>query len=225
MARRSGASASGRDGAAVALIVLWVSATTGVAAQPGKGQVRVRPWPCLLVVKPTLQDVVEDGWQRSPTFRRQCEDLAAFRAVVLLEWGSTDSQSRAISRMQVHDGVVVAHLTIPPVPEALELVAHEVQHVLEKARGLDFELEADRPESGVWRAFGGYETQAAIDAGRQVWREVSEARKGGTRSLPGGVRVRRESTRRDFRQTGVRRQSPGSATRILRPSARAARRR
>jgi hypothetical protein len=125
-------------------------------------------------VKPTLLGVVEDGWHRSPTFRRQCEDLAAARAVVVLEWGTTDSQSRAISRMEVHDGVVVANVTIPPVPEALELVAHELQHVLEKAGGMDHELEANRPGSGVWRAFGGYETQAAIDVGRQVWTEVRE---------------------------------------------------
>jgi hypothetical protein len=179
MALRSGASASARDGAAltVALIVLWVSATTGVATQRGKGQFRVRPWPCRLVVKPTLQDVVEDGWQRSPTFRRQCEDLAAFRAVVLLEWGSTDSQSRAISRMQLRDGVVVAKVTIPLVPEVMELVAHELQHVIEWTRKLDFEAESKRPGSGVWRAFGGWETQAAIDAGRQVAREVREARR------------------------------------------------
>jgi hypothetical protein len=128
-------------------------------------------------VKPTLQDVVEDGWQRSPTFRRQCEDLAPFRAVVLLDWGSTDSQSRAISRMQLRDGVVVAKVTIPPVPEVMELVAHELQHVLEKAGGMDYELEANRPGSGVWRAFAGYETQAAIDVGRQVAREVQEARR------------------------------------------------
>ena len=177
MALRSGASASGRDGAAltVALIVLWVSATTGVATQRGKDQFHVRPWPCLLVVKPTLLGVVEDGWQRSPTFRHLCEDLAPFGAVVLLEWGTTDSQSRAISRMQLRDGGVVAKVTIPLVPEVMELVAHELQHVLEKARGLDFELEANRPGAGVWRAYGGWETQAAIDAGRQVAREVREA--------------------------------------------------
>jgi hypothetical protein len=137
---------------------------------------RVPPWPCRLVVKPTLLGVVEDGWETSATLRRQCEDLAAARAVVVLQWGSTDSQSRALSRMDVQDGVVVAHITIPPVSEAFELVAHELQHVLEKVRGLDFEGEAGRPGSGVWRAFGGYETQAAIDAGRQAAREAREAR-------------------------------------------------
>jgi hypothetical protein len=176
MALRPEASSSGRRDAAalaVTLSVLWFSATTGFATQRNDGRFRVRPWPNLMVVKPTLRSVVEDGWQRSPTFRRLCEDLAAFKAVVLVEWGTTDSQSRAISQMQFHDAIVVANVTIRPVPEAMELVAHELQHVFEKARGMDFELEAKRPGSGVWRAFAGYETQAAIDVGRQVWKEVS----------------------------------------------------
>ena len=121
-----------------------------------------RRWPCLLVVRPTLDGVVDDGLERSPTFRRQCEELAAARAVVTMEWGRTDSQSRAISKMKVQNGVVVAVVSIPPVAEAIELVAHELHHVIERTRGLNFESESKRAGSGVWRAFGGYETQAAL---------------------------------------------------------------
>jgi hypothetical protein len=126
------------------------------------------------VVKPTLLGAIEDGWMRSATLRRQCQELAVARAVVDLEWGSTDSQSHAVTRMDVHDGVVVARARIPPVRDAVALVAHELQHVLERVRGVDFEAEAERPGSGVWRAFGGYETQEAIDAGRQVARELQD---------------------------------------------------
>ena len=146
-------------------------------AQAGESPVSTSRRPCRLVVKPTLEGVVDDGLERSPTFRRLCDDLAAARAVVALEWGRTDSQSRAISRIDVHDGVVVAVVSIPPVAEAIELVAHELQHVLERTRGLDFEAESKRPGSGVWRAFGGWETQTAIDVGRQVANEVREARR------------------------------------------------
>jgi hypothetical protein len=133
------------------------------------------------VVKPTLLGAVEDGWMRSATLRRQCDELAAARAVVSLEWGATDSQSHAVTTMNVHDGVVVARARIPPVRDAVVLVAHELQHVLERIRGLDFEAEADRSGSGVWRAFGGYETQAAIDAGRQVARELRDTPRGARR--------------------------------------------
>lgn len=141
------------------------------------GEVSPLPWHCRLVVEGTLRDVVADGLERSHTLRRQCEALAEARAVMALQWGTTDSQSRARAHMMVRDGVVVAWIHIPPVPEAIEHLGHELQHVLEKAGGLDFEAEAKRPGSGVWRAFGGFETQAAIDAGRQVAREVRESKR------------------------------------------------
>jgi len=178
MARPSGAFTTARQAVSLAvwLVFLGSSLTIGLA-QEGEGPARTSRRPCRLVVKPTLEGVVDDGLERSPTFRRQCEDLAAARSVVVMEWGRTDSQSRAISRMDVHDGVVVAVVSIPPVAEAIELVAHELQHVIERTRGLDFAAESKRPGSGVWRAFGGWETRAAIDAGRQVAREVQEARR------------------------------------------------
>ena len=178
MARYSGVFGTARHAVSLALSLVVLGSSLAVGfAQEGEGQARARRWPCLLVVRPTLDRVVDDGLERSPTFRRQCEELAAARAVVALEWGRTDSQSRAISKMKVQNGVVVAVVSIPPVAEAIELVAHELHHVIERTRGLNFEAESKRADSGVWRAFGGYETQAAIDAGRQVASEVSEARR------------------------------------------------
>ncbi len=151
----------------------WLGSSLPVSGQ----EPRLRRWPCQVVVKPTLLGTFEDGWERSPTLRRQCDELAAARAVVALQWGVTDSQSRALTHMEVRDGVVVAWSRIPPDPEAIEHIGHELQHVLEKVRGVDFEAEAKRPGSGVWRAFGGFETQGAIDVGRQVAREVSASKR------------------------------------------------
>jgi hypothetical protein len=45
--------------------------------------------------------------------------------------------------------------------------------VIEQTRELDYAVEAKRAGSGVWLAFGGYETQAAVDVSRQVTRELS----------------------------------------------------
>jgi len=57
--------------------------------------------------------------------------------VVTLEWGRMDSQSLALTQIRHEkDGVVVARVAIPPVRDAVELVAHELQHVLEVVRGL-----------------------------------------------------------------------------------------
>src|SRR5688500_11873780 len=109
MARYSRVFVSARRAASLAFSLIALGPTlTIVLAQDAGSPARTPRRPCRLVVKPTLEGVVDDGLERSPTFRQQCDELAAARAVVAMEWGRTDSQSRAISRMEVHDGVVVA---------------------------------------------------------------------------------------------------------------------
>jgi hypothetical protein len=95
---------------------------------------------------------------------------------VILEWGKTDSQSRAITRIAVDAaGIVVAHVAVPPVRDAVELVAHELEHIIERTERRDLAAESKRRGSGVWRAFGGFETERAIEAGRQASSEIREA--------------------------------------------------
>jgi hypothetical protein len=150
---------------------LIASSPAGVGAQ-GEWRARISRHPCRLVVKGTLLAAVERGIDVSPTLRRQCQDLAEARAVVSIEWDQPKAPWYARTRMNEVDGVMVAWIGVPPVAEAVGYVGHELHHVIEQIRGLDYEAESKRPDSGVWRAVGGYETQAAIDAGRQVWREV-----------------------------------------------------
>jgi len=166
-----------RCATAVMVTALFVpGGPAGQSSQAAGKSAEVRVWPCRLVVKPTLLGVIEQGWKRSPTLRQQCEDLAVGRAVVVLAWGKTDSQSRATTEIRRDSGgVVAAWVTIPPVHNALELVAHELEHVLETVRGVDHEAESRRQRSGVWRAFGGFETSGAIESGRRVWKEANSA--------------------------------------------------
>jgi hypothetical protein len=170
-------------GPAVMAAVVTVS-VVGVSAQSsretGATPVRISRWPCRIIAAESLRDTFDKGWEHSPTIRRQCEELASARAVVVVEWGSSDSQSHAKTGMTVRDGVVVATVRIPPLGDTIVLLAHELQHVVEKTRGLDVEAEAGRLGSGVWRTFGGYETQAAVDVSRQVAQEL--------RDLPSGRR-------------------------------------
>ena len=77
--------------------------------------------------------------------------------------------------MDVSETGVLARVMVPPVSNAVALIAHELQHVLERSRGLDFKAEAKRPGSGVWRAAGGFETQAALDVGARVMKELRES--------------------------------------------------
>jgi hypothetical protein len=148
--------------------IAWPSAGAGQTSD----QHSQPPWPCRVYGLPL---VVEDGWKRSATFRQKCEELAGTKAVVLLQWGSMDSQSQALTRMDVSKTGVLARVTVPPVSNAIALIAHELQHVLEKSRGLDFRAEAKRSGSGVWVAFGGFETQAALDVGARVMKELLES--------------------------------------------------
>lgn len=166
---------------ALAVAVVWAivgSASVSFEHQ-GRPAARIPPWPCRLVVKPPLLRVVEEGWERSPTFRRQCRELADASSVVVLEWREPrDSQSRATTRMgKDSTGVIVAMVYVPSVPLAIELVAHEIEHVLEMTRGQDLAARSRRHDSGVWRAFDGFESRRAIDIGRQVAREVEESRR------------------------------------------------
>jgi len=65
---------------------------------------------------------------------------------------------------------------VPLNTETLQYIAHELEHLLEFADGLDLSREAERNASGVWQTVHGFETQRAIDIGLQVAREVAEGR-------------------------------------------------
>jgi hypothetical protein len=164
---------------ALALAATGLASGSSSSAQDDRALGRIARWPCRLIVKPTLLGVMEDGWERSPTLRRQCRELADAGSVVVLEWTTTlDSQSRASTRIGTdRTGTVVAMVSVPPVSRAIELLAHELEHVLERTRGVDLAAESRRPGSGVWKAFGGFETQRAIDVGRRVASEVEESRR------------------------------------------------
>jgi hypothetical protein len=156
-----------------------VVASTGADGQGAEKRATVHPWPCRLVAPSTIRSVIAKGLERSETIRRQCVELAAAQALIVLEWGAMDSQSHARTQIAVRDGVVVAMVKLPPLGDTIVLMAHELQHVIEQTRGLDFGAEARRAGSGVWQSLGNFETQAAIDVSRQVAQELSAYAKGG----------------------------------------------
>jgi hypothetical protein len=161
----------------VVTAVVAASSFVGLTAQSLTARpARIDRWPCRVVAAPTLREAFEEGWGRSQTIRSQCEELAAAGAVVALEWVAADSLSHAKTGMALRGGVIAATIRIPPVGDTIVLLAHELQHVIERTRGLDVEVEARRQGSGVWKAAGGYETQGAIDVSRRVAAELREAR-------------------------------------------------
>ena len=167
--------------------ILWAScrgALAGDAAQKAEPPAKPPPWTCRLVPISSVRSVVERGLERSETIRRQCQELAAARAMVLLEWGAFDLQSHARTVMEIRDGVVVARVKLPPIGDNIVLMAHELQHVIEQTRGLDLRAEAKGVGSGVWESFGGYETQAAVDVSRRVADELRAYSRAARRRAP-----------------------------------------
>jgi hypothetical protein len=179
-----------RVGEVAALIVLTFmlaglgNATPAPPGSPAESAAEPRKWPCRIIVHRPLLQVVEAAWEGSRTFRRLCGALAEKGAIAILRPGAETSQFAAQTRLSVtEDGVAVGRVMVPLNTETLQYIAHELEHILELAEGLDLSRESERNGSGVWRTVDGFETQRAIDTGRQVAREVAEGL-GGPRRMP-----------------------------------------
>jgi hypothetical protein len=135
------------------------------------------PWPCQLIVHGDLRELAELAWEHSPTFRDQCRKLAAAKATMIVEPVTSRETWRATTRIgKTHDGLTHAHARVRPAGNALELIAHELEHVIEFVEGVKFLREAQVGRSGVSLSGGAYETRRAIEAGRRVALEVRGAR-------------------------------------------------
>ena len=164
----------------VALISTGVNASRDEAKTPRGRVVEAgppsppTPWPSQLLISGDLREFAELAWNHSATFRDQCRQLGAARAVVIVR--SSQETFRAKARIGLSaDGVTVAHVSVRRSPLAVELIAHELEHVLERTEGINYLLQTTRPHSGVSRSAAGFETRRADDAGRRVAEEVRAA--------------------------------------------------
>ena len=137
-----------------------------------------RPWPCRLGVPRPLRAGVEELWQSSPTFRRQCVRIAEADVTIALAVAPARTRNaRALSSIYRRDGrvfyvsVMLKHEMFVP-----EDVPHELEHVLEQIEGqnLDAEVRAGR---AIWlSSIRAYETDRARNAGTQARREILVSR-------------------------------------------------
>ena len=131
--------------------------------------------PANLVVPDLLRPLVTTMWRTSATFRRQCARLGENPAVVVhIELVARMRHGRALSRVERHDGGVHASVQIElRTPELyVELIAHELEHVLEHVDGTDVSRLARQGLDGVMNVDGQYETARARSVGRTVAREA-----------------------------------------------------
>jgi hypothetical protein len=121
-----------------------------------------------------LRAFADLAWEHSATFRNQCRKLGAARAVVVVQL--SQQTRRAESTIGVsREGLTLARVRIGRTTRALELIAHELEHVLEQIEGVNLLMEARTLGSGVSSLGGAFETRRAIDAGLRVSQEVAAA--------------------------------------------------
>ncbi|MEP6914003.1 MAG: hypothetical protein ABJC89_00085 [Acidobacteriota bacterium] len=137
-----------------------------------------------LIVPSTFRLVVDSMLRGSPTFRRQCLRLAnASHITVTLEWyhPSAAEHLRARTMMSITaDGRRAARVGIRPIDDPIELIAHEIEHVIEQLDGVDLHVLAAVPTSGVRGCDCRDETFETVRAVRAGLAAADEVRRHGT---------------------------------------------
>ena len=137
--------------------------------------------PCNVVVPGALRSVLVVMWERSTTFRVQCARISAEPGVVVrlhIVTSLTQSRGRAASRVARDPAGTLAadvYLAIRIAPaNIVELIAHELEHIVEQLDGLELEALARRAPATVWQsAPGAFETVRAIRVGQRIAADVN----------------------------------------------------
>ena len=135
--------------------------------------------PANLVVA-SFRPLVEVMLRESPTFRRQCqrlENTADADRQAGASGAASSPHTRARTRInRERSGTVVAEIEIPALDNDVELIAHEIEHVIEQLDNIDLAATATRPGTGVHilsqGPVTGGETTRAAKTGRLVAEEV-----------------------------------------------------
>ena len=123
----------------------------------------------------TLQPVAVALLQRSPTFQKQCMRIASTVVLrVTIRVVPTTASGRAQTTITRYDaGALRAEVLIRFGEDYYELLAHELEHVLEQVDGVV--LSADILSDRAWvTGSGAFETRRAFDAGMRVRQECDE---------------------------------------------------
>lgn len=136
--------------------------------------------PANLTFPDSHRRLLESMLQRSATFRRQCARIAQtprlWIGITTLHLHGSET-TRARGRLQVtRDGVLFATLEIRPLDDQSELIAHELEHVIEQLDGVPLHARASLRATGVHaREDGAFETVRAVRVGLAVAREVQKS--------------------------------------------------
>jgi hypothetical protein len=134
-----------------------------------------------LLVSPVYRPLLESMLQRSPTFRRQCLRIANESWLTVSLRAAPPSWThgvRAITRiLRKPVGRMFASIELIPLSAGVEIVAHEIEHVIEQLDEIDLVSKATLAHSGVREhALPGiaFETTRATRAGLKVAKEFRQ---------------------------------------------------
>ena len=130
-----------------------------------------------VVVDAKLQGLIAELLSRSPAFRRQWQRLERFPRlsirIELVHANHVEGGAHAATRISLlPDGSLHAEVAIPGGHRLAELVAHEVEHVLERLDGVNVVRQHALGDNSVRRASANFETARAVLVGQLVAKEV-----------------------------------------------------
>jgi Tol biopolymer transport system component len=129
-----------------------------------------------LDVDPRFRVVVDGMRERSAAFRRQIARIGSaqmFRVRVLPEDRTRPTSGVDARTVFTFDRGVLARADIYLRMATAELIAHEMEHIVEQLDGIDLRVQAGN--GVVWKSHdNSFETRRAIEAGRLVAQEVAD---------------------------------------------------
>ena len=135
--------------------------------------------PSNLDVSPIYRDLVESMADRSPTFRRQLQRIADEpRLTIDLDVVPHIVGARAVTRMVRKADGLDARIEVSRFDDMVELIAHEIEHVIEQIDRVDLAAGAALPDAEVHAVDSNgmvFETARAARAGVTVSQEVRDA--------------------------------------------------
>jgi len=131
------------------------------------------------IVATSFGPVVALMLRRSHTFRRQCQRIANAPSVTItLQRAASPLPRRVRARTHIvrsDSGGLSAAIDVPALDDDVELIAHELEHIIEQLDEIDLITAAKRTNSGVMLSAQDqpvFETRRAIRIGLLVAREV-----------------------------------------------------
>ncbi len=122
-----------------------------------------------------LVETVEEARRRSPTFRDQWNRLTRERSLVLvIQCVHPDRLGgvRGKSRIDVdEERRLIATIVVSPSSRVVEVLAHELEHVMERLDGVRVDDVYGKGDPSVHRNGDGHETRRARLVGQRAWKE------------------------------------------------------